>query len=87
MLSNPTVELSLPILPENQLQLVATSKSRQTDRFVGKIKQFLDYVYETYIPDKIYSRVRLSSGVDTSGDTGSYSKWGSFLSKGEVPLI
>lgn len=35
---------------ENQLKLVVTSKNRQTDRFVGKIREFFDIVFNTYSP-------------------------------------
>lgn len=37
-------------ITENQLKLVVTSKNRQTDRFVGKIREFFDTVFNTYSP-------------------------------------
>lgn len=38
---------------ENQLTLVVTSKHRQTDRFVGKIRQFFDQIFDAYSPAQV----------------------------------
>ena len=38
---------------ENQLTLVVTSKHRQTDRFVGKIRQFFDEIFNAYSPAQV----------------------------------
>lgn len=46
---------------ENQLKLVVTSKNRQTDRFVGKIREFFDIVFNTYSPLQVKKTMYIST--------------------------
>lgn len=57
-LAHPAADPSRPLVLlrkkiENQLKLVVTSKNRQTDRFVGKIREFFDNVFNTYSPMQV----------------------------------
>ncbi|CBN76625.1 Carnitine O-acyltransferase [Ectocarpus siliculosus] len=69
------------IIKENQLKLVVTSKNRQTDRFVGKIREFFDTVFHAYSPSQIQGRVRVVAAEGASDESGGYSMWGSFRNK------
>ncbi|CAM9543692.1 unnamed protein product, partial [Scytosiphon promiscuus] len=76
------------IIKENELKLVVTSKNRQTDRFVGKIREFFDTVHDAYNPIQVQKRVRVVTTEDGPDETGgSYSMWGSFINRGDQPLI
>lgn len=41
-----------------QIKLVVTSKNRQTDRYVGKIREFLDTVFEAISPAKVCATMK-----------------------------
>lgn len=45
------------ICADKQLKLVVTSKNRQTDRFVGKIREFFDTVFDAYSPAQVPFRL------------------------------